>query len=79
MGLEDEGYRIMAGTNPGTSSTASMEGALDDSGPIGGETIVSLSAALRRHLWLGERAGRAVGGVRWSSYGRRKAIADADE
>ena len=50
------------------SSTASAEGALDVSGPVRGEIVVSLSAALRRHLWLQERAERvrsAVGGW-WS-------------
>src|ERR1700760_1961939 len=50
------------------SSTASAEGPLDVSGPVRGKIVVSLSAALRRHLWLQERAERvkrAVGGW-WS-------------
>jgi len=61
--------RIIVGTNLKMSSTTSAEGALDVSGPIRGEIVVSLSAALRRHLWLRERAEqvkRAVGGMWWS-------------
>jgi len=37
------------------SSTTSAEGPLDVSGPVRGEIVVSLSAALRRHFWLRER------------------------
>ena len=45
------------------SSTASAEGALDVSGPVRGEIVVSLSAALRRHLWVAgeDRAGQESG------------------
>jgi hypothetical protein len=37
----------MAGTNLKMSSTTSAKGPLDVSGPIRGEIVVSLSAALR--------------------------------
>ena len=47
--------RIIVGTDLKMSSTTSAEGALDVPGPIRGEIIISLSAALRRHLWLRER------------------------
>jgi len=40
------------------SSTTSAEGALDVPGPIRGEIVVSLSTALRRHIWLRERIER---------------------
>lgn len=74
--------RIVAGTDLKMSSTASAEGALDVPGPVRGEIVVSLSAALRRHLWLRERAEqvkRAVGGYGGQEVKRIKVIADAED
>jgi len=63
------------------SSTASAEGPLDVSGPVRGEIVVSLSAALRRHL--GCRRGQSGSGAQWGGGGqemkRIKVIADAED
>jgi hypothetical protein len=73
---------IIVETNLKMCSTASAEGALDVPGPIRGEIIVSLSSALRGHLWLRERVervGRAVGGCGGQEMRRIKVIADAEQ
>ena len=64
------------------SSTTSTEGALDVSSPIRGEIVVSLSAALRRHLSLRERTERvkrAVGGCGGQEMKCIKVIAEAED
>ena len=64
------------------SGTTSTEGTLDVPGSIGGEIVVSLSAALGGHLWLRERAGRVSrvdGGCGGQEMKRIKVIADTED
>lgn len=82
--LEGEGARereIIGWTDLQMSSAASTEGPLDVSGPIRGEIVVSLSAALRRHLWLQERTERvrSTGGGAVVEMRRIKVIVDAED
>ena len=65
--VRGRGDAINAGTDLEMSSATSAEGPLDVSGPVRGEIVVSLSAALRRHLWFAgeDRAGQESRWRKW--------------